>query len=214
MFQLVRSCTSIPSAAIANAGGAGHGARMPLANVVRGGGEHERPAHGHELEGDVVVQEQVEERDHQVREREVVHPHREPGVPVGRPTGEPALPEPVLLQEPRHPHVGAHVAAVGGRVPEQVAEREVAQAPVVARREDREHDERADADDHPPDRALPERAGLIVFVHDRPARAWSGLGVRDHRVADVSGVARAFVDHGAGHVRQHARPRAESSFTR
>ena len=144
----------------------GPGRLHALGERVRGRGEHERAAHRHELERDVVRHHDVEHPDHQRRNREVVLADREPGVPVGRPTRQAELREPVVGEELGPPHVRAHVAAVGGRVAEQIAELELGrvQRPVMGRVDDREDDERADRDDRPTDRALPERARLIILV--------------------------------------------------
>ena len=97
------SCTSIPSAAIANAGGAGHGARSAAFKGKALGREHASARDGDELERDVVrANGRVQRRHQHRREREVVLPDREPRVPVRRPALQPEVREPVVLEDHGH----------------------------------------------------------------------------------------------------------------
>ena len=192
------------------------------------GREHDRPADGHDLERDVVGHGDVQ--------------HRRPSPtgtgsstarPGSRRTNRAPNPtsrnfgEPVVLEEPRHPHVGAHVAAVGGRVPEDPPEVNVPDRPELrVRVDDRDDHQRADADDDPAGRALPagaaarrsrRRSRRRPSATASPARTTNAPAPRTDRRSRPTRTRRrrnALVDQGVGHARQHARPGLACSFTR
>ncbi len=117
---------------------------QPPAQGVGTDRERDGPDRGDQLERDVVGQEEVEEDDHQRRERKVELPGRKAREPVRGPAGDPPRRQEMVPEVGGEPDVGAHVAAVGGRVAEQQARVELVQDQQAARQE---HD---DAEQPPP----------------------------------------------------------------
>ena len=106
-----------------------------------------------QLERDVVRHHEVEEHRQQRRHREVELAGREAGEPVRRPAGDPPVRQEMVPEVRREPDVRPHVAAVGGRVPQQQGRVELP-----------EHDHAAREDDHDAEPA-PSQAEV-------PIRGW------------------------------------------
>ena len=94
----------------------------------------------------------------QCRDREVELAGREPREPVRRPPGDPPVRQEVVLQVGREPDVRPHVAAVGGRVPQQQRRVELP-----------EHDHAARDDDHDAEPA-PGQAEVTIGRRERRRR--------------------------------------------
>ncbi len=184
-----------------------------LGEAVGGGGEHERPAHRHELERDVVV-------DHRSRNATITSgtgsstPDREAGVPVGRPPREADLPNQCArgtTASTRGRPCRRRWWSCSGKIqPNWRCVRARSCDPESRIEID---DERADRDDRPTRSPAARRAALIVPIlvdaqssSSRSATesrsSASRVRRRDHRRrSTASGSSRgdALVDHGVGH---------------
>ena len=191
-----------------------------LGEAVRGGREHERPAHGHELERDVVVQERCRgTRPSGSGAGSSTCPIGNPAYqsgdqPESRPcpnqcfsrnhgmyTWAPMSPPLVVVFRNRSPNAksGSRLQLWPGVRIENTMN---VQMPTIT---------------HPIARSQSAR-GLIVLVHDA-SRTRARLEPRTCRRSACrrrsAGIAGAFVDHGAGHVETACQAgRRESSFTR
>ena len=102
----------------------------------------QQPQDGHQLERDVVRDDVGQDGDADDRARKVEREGGEAVVPIGRPTGDPQVWQQAGLDVGGQPHVGAHVAAGGGGVLEQLRRLELFKSEDHARGDHHEGDDR------------------------------------------------------------------------